>query len=64
MRILPIAVTNLVGIHVAHRLLVRGVEVVGIHNLNDYYNVDSKEERLKQLTPFLHSGFVKLDMAV
>ncbi len=49
--------------HVAHRLLEQGVEVVGIDNLNDYYDVSLKEDRLKQLTPLPNFHFVKLDMA-
>lgn len=63
MRILVTGVAGFIGMHVAHRLLARGFEVVGIDNLNDYYNVGLKEDRLKQLTPFPNFGFVKLDMA-
>jgi UDP-glucuronate 4-epimerase len=37
--------------------------VVGIDNLNDYYEVRLKEDRLKQLSPFPNFRFVKLDMA-
>ncbi len=35
--------------HVAQRLLARGDEVVGIDNLNDYYDVSLKQARLEQL---------------
>jgi UDP-glucuronate 4-epimerase len=38
-----------IGMHVAQRLLARGDEVVGIDNLNDYYDVGLKEARLARL---------------
>lgn len=49
--------------HATLRLLARGDQVVGLDNLNDYYDVSLKESRLHRLTP--HSGFrfVKLDVA-
>ena len=50
MKILVTGVAGFIGMHVAHRLLEQGVEVVGIDNLNDYYDVALKEDRLKQLT--------------
>ena len=47
MTILVTGVAGFIGMHVAHRLLEQGVEVVGIDNLNDYYEVGLKEDRLK-----------------
>ena len=47
----------------ALRLLARGDEVVGLDNLNDYYAVSLKEDRLKRLTPHPNFRFVKLDVA-
>jgi UDP-glucuronate 4-epimerase len=49
--------------HVCERLLARGDEVIGVDNLNDYYDVSLKDARLARLTP--HAGFrhVKLDIA-
>jgi UDP-glucuronate 4-epimerase len=41
--------------HVAHKLLLRGDEVIGIDNLNSYYDPALKHARLAQLTP--HPGF-------
>ena len=38
-----------IGFHVAHRLLERSAEVVGLDNLNEYYDVTLKEARLKRL---------------
>jgi UDP-glucuronate 4-epimerase len=63
MKILVTGVAGFIGMHVARRLLDQGVEVIGIDNLNDYYDIRLKEDRLKQLTPFPKFRFVKLDMA-
>jgi NAD dependent epimerase/dehydratase family len=56
-------VAGFIGMHVARRLLEHCVEVVGIDNLNDYYDVRLKEDLLKQLASFPNFRFVKLDMA-
>lgn len=48
--------------HACLRLLRRGNEVVGIDNLNDYYDVRLKSDRLAQLTEFEKFSFLKLDM--
>jgi UDP-glucuronate 4-epimerase len=63
MKILVTGVAGFIGMHVGRRLLEQGVEVVGIDNLSDYYDVRLKEDRLKQLIPFPKFRFVKLDMA-
>lgn len=49
--------------HVARRLLEQGREVVGIDNLNSYYDVRLKENRLKQLFRLPRFRFVKLDIS-
>src|SRR5436189_6205697 len=62
----PILVTGaagFIGFHVARRLLERGRSVVGIDNLDPYYDVRLKEARLKQLAAFPGFGFEKLDIA-
>lgn len=48
--------------HVCLRLLRRGDEVVGIDNLNDYYDVQLKKDRLAQPASFEKFSFLKLDM--
>ncbi len=63
MKVLVTGVAGFIGMHTAKRLLERGDEVVGIDNLNDYYDVRLKEDRLKQLAPFAGFRFVKMDMA-
>ena len=45
--IVPIGVAGFIGSYVAHYLLERGDKVVGIDNLNDYYEVKLKKDRLK-----------------
>jgi UDP-glucuronate 4-epimerase len=52
-----------IGFHVAKALLERGDRVVGIDNLNDYYDVRLKETRLDELAEFAGFAFVKLDIA-
>ena len=52
-----------IGMHTAKRLLERGDEVVGIDNLNDYYDVRLKYARLEQLKPFEKFTFIKMDIA-
>lgn len=62
----PILLTGaagFIGFHVAKRLLDRGDSVIGLDNLNDYYDVRLKEARLAQLTPHPAFRFVKLDLA-
>lgn len=63
MKVLVTGAAGFIGMHVAKRLLECDDEVVGIDNLNDYYDVRLKESRLAQLTPFRNFNFVKLDVA-
>jgi UDP-glucuronate 4-epimerase len=62
----PILVTGaagFIGFHVAKRLLDRGESVIGLDNLNTYYDVRLKDARLTQLKPHERFSFVKLDLA-
>jgi UDP-glucuronate 4-epimerase len=52
-----------IGMTASLRLLARGDEVVGLDNMNDYYEVSLKESRLKRLTALPGFRFVKLDVA-
>ena len=47
--ILVTGAAGFIGFHVAQRLLQRGERVVGLDNLNPYYDVRLKEARLEQL---------------
>jgi UDP-glucuronate 4-epimerase len=62
-KVLVTGVAGFIGMHTAQRLLARGDEVVGIDNLNDYYDVRLKQDRLKQLEGKPGFKFIKLDMA-
>jgi UDP-glucuronate 4-epimerase len=61
--ILVTGTAGFIGFHVTRRLLDRGETVIGLDNLNDYYDVRLKEARLAQLTPRERFSFVKLDLA-
>ena len=52
-----------IGYHLSRRLVDRGDEVVGIDNLNDYYDVSLKEARLRQLDGRPGFSFRRLDIA-
>jgi UDP-glucuronate 4-epimerase len=62
-KLLVTGAAGFIGYHTARFALERGDEVVGVDNLNDYYDVSLKEARLKELEPFERFRFVKLDVA-
>jgi len=49
--------------HASERLLARGDEVVGLDNLNDYYDPQLKRDRLARIQPHPKFRFVKMDVA-
>lgn len=49
MKVLVTGAAGFIGYHLCQRLLARGDTVVGIDNLNDYYSVQLKKDRLAQL---------------
>jgi UDP-glucuronate 4-epimerase len=61
--ILVTGAAGFIGFHVAQRLLADGHTVVGLDNLNAYYDPALKQARLAQLTPNDRFRFVKLDLA-
>ncbi|MBM4208588.1 MAG: NAD-dependent epimerase [Gammaproteobacteria bacterium] len=63
MKILVTGVAGFIGSLQAMRLLERGDEVVGIDNINDYYNVELKQARLARLKDYSNFSFIKLDIA-
>jgi UDP-glucuronate 4-epimerase len=52
-----------IGFHLSQRLLARGDKVIGIDNLNDYYDPNLKQDRLAQLKNQENFEFYKLDLA-
>ncbi len=63
MKVLVTGAAGFIGSHAAERLLARGDTVVGIDNLNDYYDVNLKLARLERLRRDERFTFVKLDLA-
>jgi UDP-glucuronate 4-epimerase len=63
MKILVTGAAGFIGSTVARKLLARGDEVVGLDNLNAYYDVRLKEARLARLQGLPGFRFVRLDLA-
>lgn len=63
MQILLTGCAGFIGYHVANHLLARGDHVIGLDNLNNYYDVNLKKSRLKNLKQHPNFDFVKLDVA-
>ena len=62
MKVLVTGAAGFIGMHVAQQLLRRGDEVVGIDNLNDYYDPALKLARLEQLKSLPGFRFVRMDI--
>jgi UDP-glucuronate 4-epimerase len=63
MKVLLTGAAGFIGMHCTERLLSRGDTVVGVDNLNDYYDVALKEARLVRLQKHPGFAFAKIDVA-
>ena len=63
MKILVTGSAGFIGYHFTKSLLVNGNEVLGIDNLNDYYDPTLKQSRLNNLIPYSNFSFEKIDIA-
>jgi UDP-glucuronate 4-epimerase len=63
MKVLVTGAAGFIGMHIAKRLLARGDTVVGIDNLNNYYDPALKHARLAQLAPHVGFKFELMDIA-
>ena len=62
----PVLVTGaagFIGFHIAQRLLCNGCDVIGVDNMNDYYDPTLKESRRTELAKSNQMRFVRLDLA-
>lgn len=62
MRILVTGAAGFIGFHTAKALLERGDDVIGVDNLNAYYDVTLKNARLAQLAGYKNFNFIKADL--
>jgi UDP-glucuronate 4-epimerase len=62
MRVLVTGAAGFIGSALSLRLLARGDEVLGVDNLNDYYDVTLKQARLDRLTPHPNFKFTKVSI--
>jgi UDP-glucuronate 4-epimerase len=61
--VLVTGAAGFIGFHLSKRLLESGASVVGLDNLNSYYSVKLKEDRLAQLQGHANFTFARLDLA-
>lgn len=63
MVVLVTGAAGFIGYHVARALCQRGDEVLGLDNLNNYYDVKLKARRLAELSPLQNFRFLRIDLA-
>ena len=62
MKLLVTGAAGFIGFHVCQTLIKRGDEIVGIDNINDYYDISLKEARLERLAVESNFSFHKVDL--
>jgi len=63
MKILVTGAAGFIGFHLSKSLLIDGMEVLGIDNINDYYDPSLKQARLEELNSFKNFKYEKIDIA-
>lgn len=63
MKIIVTGAAGFIGYHTSKKLLERGDYVIGVDNLNAYYDVSLKTNRLRELEKFSNFNFQKCDLA-
>ena len=63
MKYLVTGAAGFIGMHVSKKLCELGHDVIGLDNLNDYYDPRLKHARLEQLKPYNNFHFIKMDLA-
>ena len=63
MKYLVTGAAGFIGFYVSRKLCELGHDVVGLDNLNDYYILKLKYDRLEQLKPYSNFRFIKMDLA-
>jgi UDP-glucuronate 4-epimerase len=64
MKVLVTGAAGFIGMHVSVALTTRGHEVIGLDNMNDYYDISLKEARVRQLRHFDNFTFERADVAL
>lgn len=62
-RVLITGSAGFIGFHLSQKLLKSGYKVIGIDNINDYYDINLKLDRLKQLENNSNFKFIKVDIS-
>ena len=62
-KVLVTGSAGFIGFHLSRKLLDNNIAVVGLDNLNPYYDPELKKARLNQLAPYSHYSHVNLDLA-